>query len=318
MKLRFGIVFALLAVLVLTAFLWCGAQAQVPLTHAGKGAPGGAAACSPTCPGDVVPGADIAWMVARCYKASYVGSHLDIVDAATGNTTGTRLQCASGGVISALVSGSACTFVTGNACSALATTCASACNIVTMYDESGANLCSSAPCNATEATNASRAAYTASAVGGKACATFNGTSSNYTAASFAGLAQPFSFSQYFSAGAANQTMFADGNNVYYGTNSNFLTMQSGSSVGSGNSVAANAYTPAQSIFNGATSVSYYNGTATTSLNPGTDAIAATTLNFGSNSFGTFAAFVDCEFIIYPIALNSTQYGNLTTNQGSFY
>jgi hypothetical protein len=113
-------------------------------------------------------------------------------------------------------------------------------------------------------------------------------------------------------------MFADGNNVYYSTNSNFLVIQAGTPTGSSNIVTANAFTSAQSVNNGASSLMYYNSVLTSSINPGTDAIAATTLHFGDDTFGTFAAFVDCEFIVWPVALHSTQYGNLTTNQNSFY
>jgi hypothetical protein len=71
-----------------------------------------------------------------CAQNSYAGNVIDVVDTATGNTTGTRLQCASG-VVSALVSGSACTFVTGNACSTLATTCATSCVHSTVYNQMG-------------------------------------------------------------------------------------------------------------------------------------------------------------------------------------
>ena len=89
-------------------------------------------------PGDIVPGA-LGWWGLRCYSAAYSGNVADVVDGATGTTTGTRLKCASG-VVSALVSASACTFVTGNACSPIATTCAILCNIITEYDQSGNSL----------------------------------------------------------------------------------------------------------------------------------------------------------------------------------
>jgi hypothetical protein len=86
MKLWFGIVVALLAVLVGANLAGSGqAQAQIVrcdgsvggLTRSGA-CPPAAAACTPACPGDVVSGASLAWMVARCYSAAYVGNHLDI------------------------------------------------------------------------------------------------------------------------------------------------------------------------------------------------------------------------------------------------
>jgi hypothetical protein len=58
-----------------------------------------------------------------------------------------------------------------------------------------------------------------------------------------------------------------------------------------------------------------NGTASTTVNPGTDAISAATLAFGSNSFGSgFASQVSCEFIGYPSNIGNS----LTANQTAFY
>jgi hypothetical protein len=114
LKLRFGIVFALLAVLV-GANVGGSDRAEAQFVTLPGFPPGvfqsraaidapASASCSPVaCPGDVVSGAIWSAMVARCYSVGYTGNHLDIADASTGNTTGTRLQC-SGGAIFALVS----------------------------------------------------------------------------------------------------------------------------------------------------------------------------------------------------------------------
>ena len=80
----------------------------------------------------------IAWWGLRCFSSTTSGTIADITDSATGNTTGTRLQCAAGGIVTAVVSASACTFVTGFACSTLATTCAVGCNVRELYDQSPA------------------------------------------------------------------------------------------------------------------------------------------------------------------------------------
>ena len=119
-------------------------------------------------PGDI-NGTAFAFWSTRCITNAYSGNVMDVTDSATGNTLGTRLQCSSG-VVSALVSGSACTFVTGNACSTLATTCATACNVRTLYDQSGQTNCTTA-CDATQATNASRATLTQNCQNGKICLT---------------------------------------------------------------------------------------------------------------------------------------------------
>ncbi len=126
-----------------------------------------------TGPGDIVSGAKNYWAPNRCYSSAFTGSIADIVDSSTGNTTGTRLQCGTGGVISEVVSGSACTFVTGNACSTLAVTCAVACSIVTLYDQ-GADAK-----NITQATNSKRPAYISSGVGTRGIARFAGASSQF-------------------------------------------------------------------------------------------------------------------------------------------
>ena len=122
---------------------------------------GGGTVTGYTGPGDIVSGAKNYWAPDRCFSSATTGSISDIVDSATGNTTGTRLQCGAGGVITEVVSGSACTFVTGNACSALSVTCAVGCKIITLYDQ-GADAK-----NMTQATNSKRPTYLT--LGGSTC-----------------------------------------------------------------------------------------------------------------------------------------------------
>jgi len=61
-----------------------------------------------------INGTAFAFWSTHCINKAYSGNVMDITDTATGTTTGTRLVC-NNGVVSALVSGSACTFVTGPA-----------------------------------------------------------------------------------------------------------------------------------------------------------------------------------------------------------
>src|SRR5215468_7839518 len=96
---------------------------------------------------------------------------MDVADGATGNTTGTRLQCSNGQVV-ALVSGSACTFVTGNGCSPLATTCAVSCIVNKWYDQSGQTNCTTA-CDARKSTTTAPA-VTLNCQNGLICVTYNG------------------------------------------------------------------------------------------------------------------------------------------------
>lgn len=83
-------------------------------------------------PGDIL--AAVYWWGLRCYSSTYAGNVAQLVDVATGTTTGSLLQC-SGGTVTASSSASACTFVTGNACSPIATTCAVACSVNLLYEQ---------------------------------------------------------------------------------------------------------------------------------------------------------------------------------------
>jgi hypothetical protein len=97
----------------------------------------------------------VAWWGLRCPSVSYPGNLFMVTDSATSNTTASKATC-SGGVVS-FATGANCAgpAVSGNTCSPLATTCSSACNVYELFDASGQSNCSG-PCNATQATNASR------------------------------------------------------------------------------------------------------------------------------------------------------------------
>lgn len=221
-----------------------------------------------------INGAAYAFWSTRCGAKTYAGNLMDVTDSATGNTTGTRLQCSAGGVISSLVSGAACTFVTGNACSPLATTCATACNVRTVYDQSGATNCTTA-CDATQATNASRPTLTQNCQNGKICLTVAATTMSTSALS-AAQAQPltgsFVATRTGSTAAVMNAMGGSGANIQLG----FSNAASTLSMFGGGAFAATAalYTEAiphavQGVFNGASSAIFIDGAAgTLSVNPG--------------------------------------------------
>ncbi len=256
-----------------------------------------ASGCTPTCPGDVVAFAD--WVGFRCYSFAYSGSVADITDSATGNTTGTRLKC-SGGTVSAVVSGSACTFVTGNACSSLATTCAVACNLEAWYDQSGANSCSGGiPCDRVQATNASRAPILLNALGTVACGNFGPTLGMQ-----AGAALSSSFSQPFTVVTLWDVTGGGGTRVGYGNLSADSPLQLyGQEFSAGNAVSfagAVAQTTATtgafhaiiSVMNGASTSITVDGSTTSSLSGGTGAFGGT-LAVGQNAFASFIGPI-CE------------------------
>jgi hypothetical protein len=126
-----------------------------------------------------------AWWGFRCFSAAYSGNVADIQNA--GATLGTRLQC-SGGAITADGSATDCTFITGNVCSALLTTCAVACYLEELYDQSGKTNCSSAACNLVQATQAKQPKINNSFNGSATCAT-------YLAANDTGIDNSGSFTQ---------------------------------------------------------------------------------------------------------------------------
>jgi hypothetical protein len=223
------------------------------------------------------------WSV-RCGSTNYTGNILDITDAATGSTTGTRLKCSSGGVISAVVSASACatttnggTFVTGGLCSALATTCAVSCNILTLYDQSGQTKCntgSAVECDIVQLTNADRPTYTASCTtNSKPCGVYNGSSTYLptlnccTSGTGPATAQPFVI-----VGFAKRTSVVAGGIIADATG--FPSIFGGSSANQGsfyvstqqNATASdNAWHEIQGVANGASSSLTIDATTSTGI-----------------------------------------------------
>ena len=113
-----------------------GQQSRAQFNGCSAGFCGGTSVATYQGPGDLFSSWVYWHSVNSCFTLAYSGNVADITDASTGNTTGTRMVC-NNGIASALVSSSACTFVTGNACSALATTCAVSCNLREAYDQTG-------------------------------------------------------------------------------------------------------------------------------------------------------------------------------------
>jgi hypothetical protein len=120
------------------------ASAQMMATGIGGGGFGGGAAPY-VGPADI-NGAASVYYGFRCIDTAYTGNVASIWDSATGSTTNTILTCSAGGTINETVN-------------SIATTCASGCVVATLYDQSGANLCGGSPCDATQATNANRPAF---------------------------------------------------------------------------------------------------------------------------------------------------------------
>jgi len=256
------------------------------------------------------------YAVEACATNAYAGNTVDVVDTATGNTTGTRLSCASG-VVSAVVSGSACTFVTGNACSSLATTCATSCVFKTIYNQSGTG---TFPNLIDAASLSNRLTITQSALNSKACFTGNGSQYAHNSVATATLAQPLTVAavaKRTGSFTSTQSIHADGNtqNIGYRASTNTVGSISGTITATATDNVYNSIMEVSASGAG-NSVMVVNGAAGTT--------GTLTGSYGGGNSGYFGAFTNaptsaltgsiCEVIITNNALNATQYGALNTNQ----
>lgn len=287
----------ILAVGLFLAGVWCVSASAQFKGGAGFGTPGftspaASGGASYNGPGDIVSGA-LGWWGLRCYNNAYSGNVADIVDSGTGNTTGTRLQCASG-VVSALVSGSACTFVTGNACSPLATTCAVACLVPTLYDQSGNSLTMVSAGGGGAPTSAPKIILNnLGTLPSVQCIVSSGHWMRN-----AGITQAQGLQISYVSNRNNNTttlqrgVFAsNGVSIYVGYSSSLATAEinAGSSADLG--ATDNAFHAYQAGFNGASSNLMIDGTANTGLSVGTAGLSGTMSICGN----TFAANFDGYF-----------------------
>jgi hypothetical protein len=271
-------VFFLIAALLLVA----GPASSGSLTLLGAGGGGGVSYLGPL--DASLNGAGFAFWSTRCGSAAYTGSVIDIIDTATG-LTGTRLACSTGGVLAAIVSASACTFVTSTSCSPLATTCASACSAEEIYDQTG-TACSSAACNIVQktATVAKMPTVTLNCQNGKICLTFTAASSQCLNSGYAtSSASLFTLSTVYNMTSATilQFVWASYNAVDFGTTGgvpNSITLNATLSATAADATIHSV----QSLFNSASSSIYIGGT-TTSGNAGTTVLSGYDLDIGGVS-----------------------------------
>jgi hypothetical protein len=275
--------------------------------------------------GDVITTGWIAWWGLRCFNAAYAGNVADITDTSTGNTTGTRLKCSAGGAVSAVVSASACTFVTGNACSPLATTCASACQVEELYDQSGNTNCTTA-CNLTVGAFTSRPTFTKSSCAGLSgsqtwCMVGNG-SLFLESPAYSGSIVNQPYSAYCAALWTTVTVSAGGcaafeggtHGISLGANTTPAAfVESGANSANGSAVASNTWYAMAAVANGASSSVDVNGTTTSSLNVGTATLDTSANGFVvSDVFGSMTGkFVEGGAL--NIGLSGTQQSNLIAN-----
>jgi hypothetical protein len=297
--------------LLLYAGVFCLQQQD---SHAGWLPLAGSGVVAYSGPGDIVSGA-LAAFGGRCYNTAYSGNMADVWDGATGSTTETLLTCSPGGTINQTVN-------------SLATTCSVSCSIKTFYDMSGALSCGGAACDLTQATNSKRPVLIQSCLNGKICGRCTASSSQeMTHASSFTRAQQITYSSVFNpkdATPANTiTLFASDNGSFRGpylqaaeTGSPAIRIYAGSST-AGTTVTLGSPYSVQGIFNAASSQVVINGSPAT-FNVGGNGMTSTdVLSLCSGNGVGYGDFDFFELTIYGIGFNSTQYGNMSTNQRAY-
>lgn len=307
--------------IVLTAcllHLWAGAaSAQVGVSFfPGPGSPASSGFVGPC---DVSGVTCVAYFSAgACATAAYSGNVADIVDSSTGTTTGTRLQC-SNGVVSALVSASACTFVTGNACSSLATTCATACTYSSavgggggVYNQMGTGTFPNMTANVV----ANRIPLSTSVLNSKPCFTGAGITKLIEGGGTATLAVPYTLITVANQPTASATaarFFANlAVTITFGFRSSGVVGSQGGTITQTATPGFHAFMEINGSGAGASSV-VVDGVAGTAgtLALGWSADTLILMNDGGAANGLIGS--GCEFIITSNALNPTAYAALNSN-----
>lgn len=297
----------LVAVLLCLGIL-CLANAQIPQTGAGKGAPGGGGG-GYVGPGNVVSGA-VAYWGASGYTTSDTANAWNVCNVSDVVCADWPIG-ANGQITPSLVGGSDCGVVT--------------CTIKTFYDRSGANACGGSPCHVTQATISSRAQVALNSINTFACAFINGNpGQGYSIATGATLNQPVT-----SLVVSQRNSHFTTQGVYIQSNTLYPSLQSSTantvSGYAGTIVSATASDSAfhsiQIVLNTPTSNFQVDGTNTTpgSPNPGTGSGGpAFGLNFLFDGGSGSAQGYLCDAGLWTIAFTGTNLTNMNANRHAAY
>lgn len=257
-------------------------------------------------PGDAITGA-IAWWGLRCYNTAYTGNVADVFDSSTGTTTETLITCSAGGTLNETIH-------------TLAVTCAVGCKVKTLYDQTqGLHCGSSAVCDFGQNTNSKRPALTTSCIGSLYCMTFASASSqelvSTVAQSINTQTQPYTWSitarQTTTAAGA---LIADNNEQVYFTATPALGATAGTNQTVGTTV--NTWYAVQTVFSGASSFFYINGSST-SISPGTASTGASQ-KMGNDPFSEFLNGNIAEIGLWNIGFSSGQQSTMNSNQRAYW
>lgn len=288
-------------------------------------------------PGDMNPGA-LAWWGLRAYNAAYAAANGKIVNVTltTNSHTCDILAAANGG----LGNTANCSSSPDNG-QAAATFCGSNCTIATAYDQSGANKCSAAACNLTQATAADQPALTFNCVGTIPCMTFNGSAQVLSNATGITQAQPYTYVHGAlyngsSCGGANQfcALLVSNSAVTYAgsafdqTVSGTLTkasisLQASGGTGDGNCgiscTSANVMHSEVLVFSGLSSAIIQDGLAQTIQSPSSVGLGAmaSALMLGNDTFTDNLLGQLTDTGVWAGAFTTTQAQNMCRNQFNY-
>ncbi len=278
--------------------LWLSTPAQAgTLGLLGAGPGSRAVAPSYTGPGDVVASA-VGWWGLRCYNTAYAGSVAQIFDAATGSTTQTLLTCSAGGTINETIN-------------SLATTCAVACVVATLYDQSGNAH------DATQGSNSTRPTLVLNCIGSLSCMNFSG--SQYLNVAPANATQPWTVSAVYNhtGAAAFTSVYGDGSGNGYGIVTGSSANQIITWAGSALTATATDSSPhaIQAIGNGGSSVAYVDGSATNGA-AGANQLTGAGSAIG-NGFGAYAGRI-MEVGVWGSAFSGGNQSAMNSNQHTYW
>lgn len=313
MKMRLA---ALLVWLLLLSVAPAQTPPQISATGAGIGKTTGGGG-GYTGPGDIV--AATAWWGLRAYNAANAAAGSRAVNVClAGNVSCTDMVVnSSGNLVVTNVGGSSCSSVS--------------CFVAVLYDQSGNTNCTSAACDLAQLNQANRPTFVLNCVSTFPCIKYLPTSgfqfalvtgNNFTPSTSSGS----TFTAYAQVDAAPSSTISplictspnftqvgigpsSGNKAFAYTNSGFL-------YSSGN-LALSTFYALVAVINNTSSVIDVSGTATTGTTAAPSNCSGVSL--GSGALGSVGAnMYATEMGLYASVLNSTQYGNLTTNMTGYW
>jgi hypothetical protein len=257
-------------------------------------------------PGDVVSGASVWYSCGRAYNAAYAtGSNgaCDVVDTATGLVTCTYHIQTSG-------------FVNPSECTGAGQSCYVACSVTKAYDQTGGGN------PAVQATLANMPTLTFSALNGLPCPTGTQSSSQYLSTA-SGVTLNAGSTTLTAVSEVNTS--ASGYSPMIGTNAIGIVYATYQSPNTDINLYAGSLGSkgVTNVFHAAVGIIAASGNSNLVIDGTANSVSSGNANstgqigyLGQGGGGNYGGGTACEIGAWPIAFNSTQYGNMNTNMHS--